>query len=176
MRNTTRLVFMTFAILASALAHANGSIIYDTAEVVASSPNIVRVNQPQQQCYTEQAPVTYSNPASQQRPSVGGAIIGGLVGGAVGSRFGKGDGRLAATGVGAALGAVVGDRYDNNALANQQVQSAPVQRCTTVDSYQTVQKGWFVTYRYNGQTYDTILMNPPGPNIKIRLYLIPVDQ
>ncbi|MBP7565470.1 MAG: glycine zipper 2TM domain-containing protein [Burkholderiaceae bacterium] len=43
-------------------------------------------------------------PAPAPRHDAGRAIVGGLVGGLVGSRFGKGEGRVAATALGAGLG------------------------------------------------------------------------
>ena len=50
--------------------------------------------------------------ATSSRTSGGGAILGAIVGGALGNQVGKGDGRKAATVVGAAGGAVAGNAIE----------------------------------------------------------------
>lgn len=53
----------------------------------------------------------YSQPRyyqSYQQPNVAGGLIGGVAGGVIGSTIGRGNGRVAATGIGAALGVLIG--------------------------------------------------------------------
>jgi outer membrane lipoprotein SlyB len=55
--------------------------------------------------YSYAQPRYYQN---YQQPNVVGGVIGGVAGGVLGSTIGRGNGRIAATGVGAALGAIIG--------------------------------------------------------------------
>lgn len=50
----------------------------------------------------------------ERSASGGGAILGGIVGGVIGNQIGSGDGRRAATGVGAIGGAVAGHQIEKN--------------------------------------------------------------
>jgi len=133
---------------------------YDNAQVLSVTPQVERINTPQQSCQVE---YIHENAAPQRSPL--GAIIGGITGGLLGSTIGRGNGRVAAAAVGAGVGAIVGDRVGNNPGAT----TRPVERCTTVDNWQTVNRGYLVTYRYNGRDYQTVTDTDPGKTIRVNV-------
>lgn len=143
-------------------------VYYDTARVLSVAPQAERVNMPRQECHTE-----YIRESNDR--SIGGAIIGGIAGGLLGSQIGKGNGRVAGAAVGAATGAIVGDRVDNS--GNNGYSTRPVDRCEMVDNWQTVIRGYLVTYRYNGRTYTATMPNDPGDTLSVRVAVAPeVDK
>lgn len=152
---------------AIALPAAADDVYYDTARVLSVAPQTERVNSPLQECHTEYMRDSYNSGSRD----VGGAIIGGIAGGLLGSQIGKGNGRIAGAAVGAATGAIVGDRIDNG--GQHSYSSRPVERCTTVDNWQTVNRGYLVTYRYNGRIYTTTMPNDPGDTISVRASVAP---
>lgn len=135
---------------------------HDTARVISVTPQLERVNTPQQSCQTEYIRESYTN---QRSPA--GAIIGGIAGGLLGSQIGRGNGRVAAAAVGAGVGAIVGDRVGNNQTTTY--TNRPVERCVSVDNWQTVNRGYLVTYRYNGRDYTTVMDNDPGDTIRVNV-------
>jgi uncharacterized protein YcfJ len=139
----------------------------DTARVLSVTPQTERVNMPRQECRTE-----YQQQSYREDRSLGGAVIGGIAGGLLGSTVGRGNGRVAAAAVGAGVGAIVGDRVDNN---NRVVntRTVPVEACYTVDSWQTVNTGYLVTYEYNGRTYTTVTNEAPGRYIDVNVAVGP---
>jgi hypothetical protein len=42
-----------------------------------------------------------------------------------------------------------------------------------VDNWQTVSRGYLVTYRYNGRDYTTVMPNDPGNVIRLRIAVTP---
>lgn len=143
----------------------------DTARVLSVSPQTERVNVPRQECRTEYQQQSYSNGGDR---SLAGAVIGGIAGGLLGNTVGRGGGRVAATAVGAGVGAIVGDRIDNNQYRNTvTTRSVPVEVCYQVDSWQTVNTGYFVTYEYNGRTYSTVTNDHPGRYIDVNVAVAP---
>lgn len=136
---------------------------FDQARVLAVTPQLERVNYPTQSCHTEYVRESYS---SNQRSPLS-AIIGGVAGGLLGSQIGKGNGRVASAAVGAGVGAVVGDRMGNNQTTAY--SNRPAEYCMTVDNWQTVNKGYLVSYRYNGRDYTTLLDHHPGNTIPVRV-------
>jgi uncharacterized protein YcfJ len=138
------------------------------AQVLSSSPIYQQINvaMPRQECYDQQ--VAYTD----NRPSIGGTILGGLAGGLVGHAFGRGSGNAWATGIGAVVGAGVG----NNIGSANNVQRVGYQRqCATVNDYQVQQQlqGYDVTYRYGGQVYRTRLGYDPGPQLLVNVNVGP---
>ncbi len=154
---------------------------FDNARVISVTPQTERVNNPRQECRTEyiRENTSYDNNYQGGRSNTG-AIIGGISGGLLGSQIGRGSGRVAAAAVGAGLGAIVGDRVDNNQRNyNNQITRSyerPVERCTTVDNWQTISRGYLVNYRYNGRTYTTTSPNDPGDNIRVRVAVTEDDR
>jgi uncharacterized protein YcfJ len=135
---------------------------YDTARVISVTPQLERVNTPQQSCQTEYIRESYTSPRSPA-----GAIIGGIAGGLLGSQIGRGNGRVAAAAVGAGVGAIVGDRVGNNQATTY--TNRPIERCVSVDNWQTVNRGYLVAYRYNGRDYTTLMDNDPGDAIRVNV-------
>ncbi|HEY0563866.1 MAG TPA: glycine zipper 2TM domain-containing protein [Methylophilus sp.] len=143
----------------------------DRARVLSVTPQVQRVNTPSQQCHTEYVRETVYE--SRQRSNTG-AIVGGVAGGLVGSRFGGGNGRIVTAAIGAGLGAIVGDRIDNNRQpVREYVQDRPVERCTTVDRWDTVTTGYLVNYEYNGRQYSTLTDHDPGRFIPVNVEVQP---
>ena len=141
---------------------------YDTARVLSVTPQIERLNTPRQECHTEYIRDSYNSGSRD----IGGAIIGGIAGGLIGSQIGKGNGRVAGAAVGAATGALVGDRIDNSDNRGG-YSTRPVERCVSVDSWQTVTRNYLVTYRYNGRDYTTVMQNDPGDTLRLRVSVVP---
>lgn len=157
-------------IIVSALMSASISLpamandeYYDQARVLAVTPQYERVNYPAENCRMEYVRESYSS----KNNSPLGAIIGGVAGGLLGSQVGKGNGRVAAAAVGAGVGAVIGDRISSNQTTSY--SNRPVERCVVADNWQAVNKGYLVTYDYNGRDYTTLLDHDPGPTIPVRV-------
>ena len=169
MRNKLLLGLMTATVVLPALintAYADDNYD-DRARVISVTPQLQRVNSPRQDCRTEYVRESYYEPRERSNT---GAIIGGLTGGLVGSRFGGGNGRIATAALGAGLGAIVGDRYDNNgrdSRGRERTESRPVERCVTVDNYQNIPAGYLVNYEYNGRQYSTVTDRDPGRFIPV---------
>jgi uncharacterized protein YcfJ len=154
-------------------ASADDDVYYDTARVVRVTPNTERINTPRQECRTDFVQESY--PSGDR--GIAGAITGGVAGGLIGSQVGKGNGRVAAAAVGAATGAVVGDRIDNSPGPDYGNSTRQVERCAMVDNWQTVNRGYNVTYRFNDRTYTTMMPYEPGNTIRIRIAVSPdVDR
>lgn len=144
----------------------------DRGRVIAVTPQFERVNTPRQECRTEYVRETYYE---APRRSNTGAIIGGVAGGLVGSRFGGGNGRIATAAIGAGLGAVIGDRYDNNGrdYGRERVETRPVESCVTADNWHQVPAGYLVNYEYNGRQYSTVTDHDPGRYIPVHVEVRP---
>lgn len=152
----------------SQTAVAADNVYYDAAQVISVTPQTERVNIPHQECHTE-----YVSEVNSGDRDVGGAIIGGIAGGLLGSQVGKGNGRVAAAVVGAATGAIVGDRIDNS--GEQTTTSKPVERCVMVENWQTISRGYLVSYRLSGHDYTANLSYDPGNTLRVRVAVTPDD-
>lgn len=141
---------------------------YDSARVVSVTPQTERVNYPVEECHTEYVRESYNSKSPVA------AIIGGVAGGLLGSQVGKGNGRVAGAAVGAGIGAVVGDRMAGPGTTHY--GERPVERCHSVDRWETVSRGYLVTYRYNGRTYTTVTDRDPGDRIDVRVSVGPGRQ
>ena len=155
---------------AIALPAAADDVYYDTARVISVTPQTERVNAPRQECRTEYSRDGYYQSGDRD---IGGSIIGGIAGGLIGSQIGKGKGRIAGAAVGAATGAIVGDRIDNGDRRDGGYVSRPVERCVQVDNWQVVNRGYLVTYRFNGRDYTTTMPNDPGNTVSVRVSVAP---
>jgi len=153
-----------------ALPASADDVYYDTARVLSAMPQTERINSPRQECHTEYTRDSYYQSGDRD---VAGSIIGGIAGGLIGSQIGKGKGRIAGAAVGAATGAIVGDRIDNSGRRDSGYSTRPVERCVQVDNWQTVNRGYLVTYRYNGRDYTTSMANDPGDTVSVRVSIAP---
>lgn len=149
------------------LLSATAQAFETVADVVRVVPITETVNHPTQQCWTESREVTHAAPRDYS-----GAIIGTIAGGIIGSQIGKGRGKIVAGAVGAGIGAVTGDR-----LANRDVYAGtttvPVQRCRTVDDFETHVTGYRVTYAYEGHRFTTRLPYDPGKHLRVSVAVTP---
>ena len=133
-------LLLTGAIALPATSVMADEIYYESAQVISVTPRTETINTPRQEFHTEyERGATYN---SGER-DVGGAIIGGIAGGLLGGTVGKGKGRVATAAIGAATGALVGDRLDNR--DSNSYSTRPIERCTSVDNWQTVSRGWLHT-------------------------------
>jgi len=150
------------------LVQANAYAYEAFANVVGVQPITEQVSRPTQQCWTENQQV--SQPARE--PNFLGAIIGGVAGGLLGSQVGKGNGRIAGAAVGAGVGAVAGHTVANR-NAGTIVTTQAVQRCQQVNNFETVTKGYHVTYEFDGQRFATQLPYHPGNQLRVNVAVSP---
>lgn len=101
------------------------ALTFGALPLAAHATDYITVEHPRQECWTEQVAARSSD--------YSGAIIGGIAGGILGNQVGGGSGKTIATGVGAATGAVIGDRMSSPTVATQTVQ-----RCRTVVHHERV--------------------------------------
>jgi uncharacterized protein YcfJ len=178
---------ITVSLIASAVFGASAQSFNDNARVRSAEPQYENVSVPRNECtnhwVTERAGHGGYERQGQQDHSYGGAIIGGLAGGAIGHQIGGGAGKDAATALGVVLGAITGDRMENNQAPRVQYDSAPaettqheVRRCRTVYDTQARITGYRVTYDYHGQTYATVMHTNPGNTLPVRVTVDPIDQ
>lgn len=168
--NASKLGASVMLMSAIALPASADDTYYDTARVLSVVPQTERINNPRQECHVDYVRESYSR--SDDR-DVAGSIIGGIAGGLIGSQIGKGKGRIAGAAVGAATGAIVGDRIDNSGRREPGYSTRPVERCVQIDDWQTVNRGYLVTYRYNGRDYTTTMPNDPGSTVSLRVSIVP---
>ena len=168
LRRTLLLTLISTSVSLPALAQHE---FEDRARVLSVTPQVERVNTPSQECRTEYVRETVYE--SRERSNTG-AIVGGITGGVIGSRFGGGKGRIATAAVGAGLGAILGDRYDNNRQpGRERVETRPVERCVTVDNWQSITTGYLVNYEYQGRQYSTVTERDPGRYIPVNVAVKP---
>jgi len=164
----------------------------DYAQVISARPvySEVRVTSPRQECWDER--VVYRDEGRRYRDEgfrataadrTLGTVIGGVIGGAIGHQFSEGSGKQIATAIGAVVGADVG----RNAVRNREREAsryaydAPDRvayepRCRTVHDarYESRIDGYDVTYRYQGQVYQTRMPYDPGARLPVRVEVSPL--
>lgn len=154
--------------------HGSSKAVYDYAKVIEVQPLVtrVKVTTPVRECWEEQ--VVEAAPRRQGSPA--GAIIGGLIGGVIGHQFGSGRGTDAMTMAGIAVGSTIG--HSAGSTAATQTVSYPVERCEVRNqvSYQDRIKGYSVTYKYQGQLYNTRMPYDPGKRLKVRVDVRPAHD
>ena len=157
----TKKIIATLLLTASSLAAAED--IIDVATVVRSVPRYQIVTSPQTQCQNVSEVVP-------KEKSLGGAILGGVAGGIIGSQVGGGKGRIATGALGAGIGAVVGDRIQNDG-SQPSTETRTVERCTTVNGQQQVLSGYYVTLKYSGHETEIISPNTykSGDRVRVRV-------
>lgn len=163
----------TAMLLGTSAAHA---ATYDYAKVISSQPivNYVTVKTPVQECWEETQYYSVNNHTGR---NAGGTLLGAIIGGVVGHQIGSGRGNEAATVAGSLIGAAIGNgAARNNRNGNNAAQQArQVQRCKTSYREQREERidGYRVTYRYNGQKYQTEMPYDPGQTIRVRVDIRP---
>lgn len=158
-------------LLGSPLARA-GATFYEDARVKNVSPEYERVAVPHEECRSEYVPNGYHR---RESGSLLGPVIGGVAGGLLGAQVGRGNGRTAAAAAGAAIGAITGDRlsrldegYDGG--------TREVRSCRTVDQWERRVAGYRVAYEFHGRTYTAMLPYDPGPRLRVRVDIDPVES
>ncbi len=126
--------------------------------VLSVTPAVEDVAVPRQVCGVQ--PVL-----TQAPPSGLGAVIGAVAGGVVGNAIGGGSGRAAATALGLAGGAVLGNQTELN--GSTRVQN--MQSCSTQTAYERRTVGYDVTYEYAGQQYQTRMDSDPGAYVPVEV-------
>ncbi|GAB3243067.1 glycine zipper 2TM domain-containing protein [Chitinimonas naiadis] len=166
-----RLIIIS-SLLATGFASANANSFEDTARVRNVEPQYERISVPRKECTSEV--VTETRRVGGDR-SYGGAVVGGVAGAIVGNQVGKGHGREAATALGAVVGALTGDRIDNrdNRTEYEEIPRE-IQRCRTVEDWQSRVTGYRVTYEYRGQQYTSFMRDNPGKSLPVRVSVDPL--
>jgi uncharacterized protein YcfJ len=152
----------------------------DFAKVINVIAQVEQINRPRQECRTEIVQVNRQVQTQGTQPRAnGGAIIGGIAGALIGNQIGSGSGRTTATAAGAIIGALSGDRLENNAVQQANVETIsseqPVQRCRMVDNFESRTTGFNVTYEYKGRQYSSVLPFDPGNRLKVNVTVTPVQ-
>lgn len=174
------------SLCASAVLGAQAEVYTDSARVRSAEPQYENVNVPRNECSSHWVEERggrgdYDRQSGQDR-RYGGAIVGGLAGGVIGHQIGGGTGKDAATALGVVLGAITGDRMENDGRRGQfdnrpaEVSQREVQRCRTVYDTQTRVTGYRVAYEYRGQNYTTFMRTNPGSSLPVRVSVEPIQQ
>lgn len=127
------------------------------ATVVNVQPHYTSVSVPKRQCHDVQRTVYV---AQESRTPNAGALIGGVTGGILGSQIGGGTGKIVTGAAGAAIGALTGNSIQHNMNAPQ-ARTVYGTACSTQYVKSTVQKGYEVTYTYNGNQGVMIMKDAP---------------
>jgi uncharacterized protein YcfJ len=134
------------------------------ADVVSVQEVTETVVTPREECQDVQ--VTKQAP-TQDPNRVTGTVIGGVAGGLLGSTIGSGRGQTAATIVGAAGGAYVGNQVQKNAQQKNVVTSTQ-RRCKTVNDTTQNIVGYDVTYRLGGKEGTVRTSFKPGATLPVK--------
>lgn len=165
-----------FSLLATSFVAVQAEGFTDTARVRSVEPQYERINTPRKECSSEWVNENRRVSGSGER-DVGGAVVGGLAGAIIGNQVGKGNGRTAATALGAVVGAITGDRLDNRDNSPRYEDSPrEIKRCRMVDEWQSRINGYRVTYEYMGQQYTTWMNNAPGKTMTVRVSVDPLES
>ncbi len=172
------------AIMGTAIAEAGykghkakRGAFYDEAEVINVEPitRTVRISVPERECWEEE--VYYSDAPIHAADAARNVLIGGIVGGIIGHQFGNGRGKDVATLAGTLIGASVAHgRAKDKARAHSYERVATEERCRVVNQYHTEERvdGYWVTYRYQGESFTTRMPFDPGSSIRVRVQVSPV--
>ena len=132
---------LSTALMFLASSFVNAAEFSDMATVKRVTPRYIEINRPISSCQST------SEAAPPKEKGIAGAIIGGVAGGLLGSRVGKGSGKVAA----GAVGAVVGDRMQND---DTTADTRNAERCTQRDNYERTQEGYMTVFSYNGHEFE----------------------
>lgn len=147
-------------------------VFVDEARVVDVQPivEVVRVPSEREECWTER--VSYDD--YEIDPGAG-TVVGAVLGGVVGYGVTDGRSRGPATAAGTAIGAVVGHTV---ARSTRRSSYGSERRCEIVEDYYEEGRisGYRVTYRYRGQTFVTETDRDPGPRMRVRVAVVPLEH
>jgi uncharacterized protein YcfJ len=143
-----------------------------------------QVQTPRQECHNET--VTHQRPV-QDSSRVAGSLLGAVVGGALGSKVGGGNGKKAATIVGAAAGGYAGNQIQKG-MQQRDTYTTTEQRCNTVYDSHTEQRcktvydtsentvGYNVTYLLGDMQGRVRMAHDPGDRIPVKDGLLVLDS
>ena len=143
-----------------------------SAQVVSAKELFRTVKTPRQDCHDEQ--VTHTRPAKDSHQLIG-TGVGAALGGLVGSQFGGGNGKILTTVAGVAAGGYAGNRVENKVQQGDTYQTTE-QRCSTVYDSSQVPAGFDVVYLLQGQKRHVHMDHDPGPRIPVKDGQIVVDE
>jgi uncharacterized protein YcfJ len=123
---------------------------------------VVRVPQQHRQCHNEVVHGT------RTRHSNGGMLVGAVIGGVIGHNLGDERHRKATTAMGTVIGAAIGHDSDRS---YQSPYRYTEQRCKVTTNYvnQKRNKGYRVSYRYQGKGYVTHMDRRPGKFVHVKV-------
>lgn len=165
--------FLLVPLLAATALAAQADSYVDTARVRSVQPQYESISVPRQHC-------THGWLQDEHRVEsdrgYGGAVIGGVAGAVLGNQVGQGNGRTAATALGAVVGAFAGDRVAHGGHRGHRHEPVPrpVQTCRTVDEWQQRLVGYQVQYDYRGQSFTALMPHDPGPRLQVRVSVQPL--
>jgi len=153
----------------------NHSYNYDYGHVTHVEPIVqqYQTSIPRQECHDEQV-VYRDNSRSSATPT----LIGSIIGGAIGNELGRNsDAKKGGLVIGALLGGSIGRDIGNRSSNNGGKYYRTEQVCNTYydTAYEERITGYYVTYKYMGQTYETQTHSDPGNKIKLRIEHTPVE-
>ena len=134
------------------------------AEVINSVEVTQEIKTPREEC--KDVTVTKQRPVKDQN-RIAGKAIGALVGGVLGNQVGGGNGKKAATVLGAVAGGFAGDRVQNN-LQKSNTYTTVEQQCNTVYDTRTEVIGYDITYRLKDQQQVVRMSFDPGTQIPLK--------
>jgi uncharacterized protein YcfJ len=142
------------------------------AEVVSVTPVLQTVKTPRQDCHEEQ--VTRTKPAKDSHQLVG-TGVGAALGGLVGSQFGGGRGKILTTVAGVAAGGYAGNRVEKK-VQQGETYTTTEQRCNTVYDSSQIPAGYDVVYLLKGEKHHVHMDRDPGARIPVKDGQIVVDE
>lgn len=142
----------------------------DTARVTHVEPiyTTVQVATPRREC----SPRSYRQ-NNYQHKSYTSTIAGTIVGGVIGNQFGGGSGKKIMTAAGALLGGSVGRDLSYKPSHSSDYRYG--EECHVSQRYHQEERinGYYVTYRYRGQSYTTEMDRHPGKRIPVEVSVRP---
>lgn len=122
------------------------------------------VRTPRQECHDEQ--VTRTKPVKDTNRLVG-TGVGAALGGLVGSQFGGGNGKILTTVAGVAAGGYAGNQVQKK-VQQGNTYTATEQRCATVYDSNEVATGYEVVYELKGEQHHVRMNHDPGKTIPVK--------
>ena len=174
MNDLTRYLSIPVLLLCSPLLNAQVERSVLEVPVTAVEPIMEYVTRkiPHESCRDERVRVERAAPGHSATPAILGAVIGGVVGGALGqnSRY-----QPVTAGAGAVLGASVGTDISHS--RNTRSYYVTEQRCEIDYELRDQENiiGYRVSYLYGDRIYQTETRQRPGPTIKVRVEISPLQ-
>lgn len=177
--NKLRSCLLFASSLFSATIFATHHSYYDFARVKHIEPvyDYVRVSKPVRTC---QKP-TYRYSKHRHNNAMTATIVGAAVGGTIGNALGyrkssKGLGTLVGAVIGGSIGHQIGHIRSHSSRQNYSAYHQPECRLIYNRDKERRLTGYRVTYRYQGETFESFVRQHPGNKIKIKINVSPAFQ